>query len=235
MTYGHFDSVTVSLLETVLHPTKILFFVPPIRYVSVVSCNRRVDIYASATESQLIGRLFPGETGFFQLPYPTQNLYLKWGAITGDELGEDIPALDLWASWEPITRLVTHAEPLRLGDRPTLTFSHANPAANAGATITLGNPGADTFHYITQIDIGRVGVATLAGAGQLTITTTNLGGLEFETGDAILIGERKQDVLVDFGGHPLRSTAAATASTVVLPAPGAGVRWSASIYSFTAQ
>jgi len=100
-------------------------------------------------------------------------------------------------------------------------------APNAIATATLlGFAGVQ--HYITHLSIKRVATAALAGGAILTVTTTNLGGRAWRTGNqaSITVGTFDPAVLIDADfSHPIRSTASGVNTTIVCPAPGAGVSW----------
>ncbi len=106
----------------------------------------------------------------------------------------------------------------------------ASPAANTGATLTIPAAGAGLFHYITHIFIRRHATALLAGGATLAVTTTNLNGLTWRTGNQASITVDTADGMVladeDYG-VPIRSAVANTATTIVLPAPGAAVLWTA--------
>lgn len=110
--------------------------------------------------------------------------------------------------------------PLRASD----TVAILQPAANTGGTLTLPAGGAGNFHYIVSIQIRRHATAALAGTATLSITTTNLGGLAWRVGNLMSAGGTQRDVEMDIH-NPLRSAAANTASTIVVPAPGAAVLW----------
>lgn len=98
-------------------------------------------------------------------------------------------------------------------------------AANTGVTLTLPAAGAGLFHYITQINITRNATAALAGTATLVITTTNLPGtLAWSVGNAMAAGGTQIDVNQTFAS-PLKSSVANTATTIVMPAPGAAVLW----------
>lgn len=95
-------------------------------------------------------------------------------------------------------------------------------AVNTGFTVTLPSV-ASQFHYITSIQIVRATNATATAAGAaLTITTTNLPGNPVWTfGNASTAGGTT--VLVDFSPTtPLKSSAAGTNTTIVVPGAGAG-------------
>lgn len=107
---------------------------------------------------------------------------------------------------------------------PVLSIS-ATGAAAAAVTLTIPAPAAGLFNYITSIDITRNATAALAGTATLVVTTTNLpGSLAWSVGNAMLAGGTQIDVNKDFT-QPLKATTAATAVTIVAPAPGAAVLW----------
>jgi hypothetical protein len=110
------------------------------------------------------------------------------------------------------------------------------PAANTGGTMTLAAAGAGLFHYITHLSIRRAATALLAGGALLAVTTTNLGGRTWRTGNQASITVDTADgmLLVDADfASPIRSDVANTASTIVLPAPGAAVSWTAIVDYYT--
>lgn len=101
----------------------------------------------------------------------------------------------------------------------------ATGAAAAAVTLTIPAPAAGLFNYITSIDITRNATAALAGTATIVITTTNLpGSLAWSVGNAMNAGGTQIDVNKDFT-QPLKSTAAATATTIVAPTAGAAVLW----------
>lgn len=106
-------------------------------------------------------------------------------------------------------------------------------APNTAATLTLPAPGAGLFHYITYLRISRVATAALAGANILAVTTTNLGGIQYRTGDAMAAGGTVDLINMDFS-HSMKSAAANVASTFVGPAPGLAVSWDMEAHYFTA-
>lgn len=132
------------------------------------------------------------------------------------------------AGWDRVRGDTTAGERVSLG-RATL-IQAASPAANAGATLTLTAAGSGLFHFITHIFIARHATAALAGGGTLTITTTNLNGVTWRVGNqaSITVAIMQPGVLIDSEYvHPLRSAVANTNTTIVLPAPGAAVLWTA--------
>ena len=107
-------------------------------------------------------------------------------------------------------------------------------AANTAATLTIASPGTGLRNYITGIEITRNATAALAGTATLVITTTNLpGSLAWSVGNAMLAGGTQIDVSRDFT-QPVQSLAQATATTIVMPAPGAAVLWRCNAYYYVA-
>lgn len=109
--------------------------------------------------------------------------------------------------------------------------------ANAIATATLPAAGAGLFHYITGLSIRRVATAALAGGAILTVTTTNLGGRAWRTGNqaSITVATFDGGVLLErVFANPLKSAVANTPTTIVCPAAGAAVSWHVVVDYFTA-
>jgi len=107
---------------------------------------------------------------------------------------------------------------------------------NAIATATLPAV-AGQFHYITHINIRRVATAALAGGAILAVTTTNLGGRSWRTGNVASITADTMDaaLLIDADfASPLKSAVANTATTIVCPAAGAAVSWQIVVDYYTA-
>lgn len=99
-------------------------------------------------------------------------------------------------------------------------------AANTAATITLPAAGAGLFHYIKTLRCDRNATAVLAGTATLLITTTNLPGSPvWSVGNAMVAGGTQKDVEHNFDGRGLKSLSANTATTIIMPAPGAAVLW----------
>lgn len=108
---------------------------------------------------------------------------------------------------------------------PTTLHVTVTAAAAAGATITLPSAGAGLFHYITNIHLTRNATAALAGTATLVITSTNLpGSPAWSVGNAMIAGGSQLDLNYT-PETPLKSLLAATATTIVMPAPGAAVLW----------
>lgn len=117
--------------------------------------------------------------------------------------------------------------------QPSTLAVTVTAAANTAATATLAAV-AGQFHYITGIEIMRTATAALAGTATLVVTTTNLpGGLAWSFGNAMAAGGTQCDLRVTFE-NPLKSSVVNTATTIVMPAPGAAVLWRANVYYFTA-
>ncbi len=107
------------------------------------------------------------------------------------------------------------------------TAATITAAANTAATLTLTAGGAGLYHYITSLHISRNATAALAGTATLVITTTNLpGSLAWSVGNAMAAGGTQVDIQMSFP-NPLKSSAANTNTTIVMPAPGAAVLWRA--------
>jgi hypothetical protein len=107
-------------------------------------------------------------------------------------------------------------------------------AANAAVTLTIPAPPAGQFIYVTRILIARVATAALAGSAVIVVTTTNLpGALAFSMGNAMTAGgtDKAVDETYDM---PIKASAAATAVTIVAPAPGAAVLWRITAYYYYA-
>ena len=106
------------------------------------------------------------------------------------------------------------------------------PAANTGGTVTLPAL-AGLFHYLTGLHVQRNATAALAGTATLAITTTNLPAtLVFNVGNAMLAGGTQTDLDLVWV-NPLKSLVIGTATTIVFPAPGAAVLWTATAYFYT--
>lgn len=106
---------------------------------------------------------------------------------------------------------------------PSTLHVTATAAANTQVTASLPAAGAGLYHYITNINLMRNATAALVGTATLIHTTTNLpGSPAWSVGNAMAIGGTQLDL--DYTPTtPLKSLAANTASTVVMPAAGAAV------------
>lgn len=98
-------------------------------------------------------------------------------------------------------------------------------AANATVTLTIAAAGAGLFHYITSIEIINLNptvTAIAAAATNLAYTTTNIPGAPiWNCGTLLAAGAEKVVTRVTYPGG-IKTTAAATATTFVAPAIGAG-------------
>jgi hypothetical protein len=104
-------------------------------------------------------------------------------------------------------------------------------AANGGGTVTLPSV-AGQVHNITSIQITRIATAALAGTAVLSITTTNLAGLTWDVGNAMIAGGTQNDVVL-VPVFPIQSDAPGTNTTIVLPAAGAAVQWRVNVTYYT--
>ncbi len=117
-------------------------------------------------------------------------------------------------------------------EMPSTLVVTTTAAANAIATLTIPAGGAGLFHYITYLEITRTATAALAGTATLVITTTNLpGALSFSVGNAMNAGGTQKDFDLALAS-PLKSSVANTATTIVMPAPGAAVLWRANVFYY---
>ncbi len=106
-------------------------------------------------------------------------------------------------------------------------------ATGVAATLTLPAPAAGLFHYISLIEIELYATAArTGGATPVLVTTTNLPGSpvwDFDTGQAI--GTTIRKTLEP--STPIKSSVAATATTIVAPIATTGI-WRINAYYFTA-
>ena len=116
---------------------------------------------------------------------------------------------------------------------PTTTTATATGTSGAAVTLTIASGGIGLFHYINRLVIERHTSALLTAAATPTIvTTTNLSGsLAFSIpADAAPQGQIYREV-IEMGGNPLKSTTAATATTIVCPVT-TGVIWRVTAYYY---
>lgn len=110
----------------------------------------------------------------------------------------------------------------------------ATGTAAAAVTLTIPSGGAGTFHYITRVLIQRFATVLLtAAATPVLVTTTNLPGTRVFSipADAAALGSVA--TIVVEAAAPMRSSAAATATTIVAPATAATI-WRITADYFTA-
>ena len=105
----------------------------------------------------------------------------------------------------------------------------ASPTAGNAGTVTLpAVPGK--YHYISAIHVQRSATAALAGTATLAITTTNIATApQWQVGNAMAAGGTQLDIQAAFN-PPLKSAVAGTATTLVMPAPGAAVLWNGTVF-----
>ena len=123
-----------------------------------------------------------------------------------------------------------------MSDRGTTAVSSGLGTAAAAVTLTLPAV-VGMRHYITRIEIWRVNgtAAAVAGSAILAITNTNLPanyGWNVANGIAAWAHEKLVDISFD---APLVSTTAGWATTIVMPAGGAGVQWRAQAHYFLGE
>jgi hypothetical protein len=112
----------------------------------------------------------------------------------------------------------------------------AESAANQPLVVTLPSLGTAQRHMITVLQVSRSSAAAVAGNATLAITTTNLPGLpKWRVGNAMAAGGTSLDVNLQLGKAPLRAIAVGTATTISLPAAGAGVIWTVTACGFGAN
>jgi len=136
----------------------------------------------------------------------------------------------------PLTDAQLRALAVLTDPRPATNTIVVTGGANAIATATLPAV-AGQFHYITHIFIKRVATAALAGGALLTVTSTNLGGRAWRTGNqaSITVATQEGAVLINEEFiHPIKSAVVNTNTTIVGPAAGAAVSWHMVIDYFTA-
>lgn len=127
--------------------------------------------------------------------------------------------------------LVVQQAPMR-GDASNLCVT-TTAATGVAATLTLPAAAAGLFHYITLIEIQLYATAArTGGATPVLVTTTNLPGSpawDFDTAQAIgnTIRQTTQPTT------PIKSSVAATATTIVAPIAVTGI-WRITAYYYTA-
>lgn len=113
-----------------------------------------------------------------------------------------------------------------LGENPILELPYpttlavtGTAAVNTGVTVTLTSGGAGLFHYITGIEIIKFySVLGVAAAAPVVVTTTNLpGSLAFTTDQSAATQGTQTRLWYDFAANPLKSSVAATNTTIVAP------------------
>jgi hypothetical protein len=116
---------------------------------------------------------------------------------------------------------------------PTTTVATATGTTGTSVTLTINSGGTGLFHYINRLVIERHTSALLtAGSTPTIVTTTNLpGSLAFSIpADAAPQGQVYREV-IEMGEHSLKSSAAATNTTIVCPTT-TGVIWRVTAYYY---
>jgi len=92
-------------------------------------------------------------------------------------------------------------------------------SATSSATLTI-TPPAGQYIYLTALDVANcAGAAAVTGAAPTSITTTNFGGAAWLIGSgSSAAGQCLGSPAAGELGSPLKSAAAGTAATIVLPA-----------------
>ena len=158
---------------------------------------------------------------------------LNGAAITIGPTTPKVPRSKQTFGDDGTSRDVSAAFPLPVEIRPALLAVTITAAAGAAATLTLPAPAAGLFHYITHLELELYSTAARTGvAAPIVVTTTNLPGAlayTFETAGAIgTIVAKRPDMTA-----PLKSSAAATASTFAAPAVVGGL-WRLTAHYYTA-
>jgi hypothetical protein len=102
--------------------------------------------------------------------------------------------------------------------------------SNASLTVTLPAV-AGQFHYLTNVELTHSCTTSVAGSALLTITTTNLGGLQWINGNLCNAGQ--EHIQLYTFQPPYKSAVAGTASTIVFPALGTAAQSAINVYYFT--
>lgn len=119
------------------------------------------------------------------------------------------------------------------GNLPSTTVITATAAISNGITLTLAAPPALLFHYISGIDISCfAGAALTPAATSVLVTSTNLNGnptFDFQNAGAQGTINRVQV----YPAVPIKSSVAATATTIVAPVL-TGCVWRLTAYYYIA-
>ena len=106
-------------------------------------------------------------------------------------------------------------------------------AAGQALTVNLPVIRPGLRHMITVLEVSRASASTVAGNATLAITTSNLpGDPRWRVGNGIAAGGRALDVSWQLT-YPLRAEESA-ATTITLPAAGAGGIWTVNVCGFGA-
>lgn len=155
----------------------------------------------------------------------------KVGNITGDSNAFNYNYNPVDGTWDRVRG--DRFKGLDVNPHPAIFEFNTAGGANAAATLTIPAAGAGVHIYITFLRITRIATAALAGGAILTVTTTNLNGVQYRCGNNMIAGGTDDLIKQDFG-HALRSQVSNTAITFVAPAAGAAVSWDMQAHAFTA-
>ena len=152
-------------------------------------------------------------------------------ALSGSMTGVQINGIG--AGVELPARLAAGATYYVISKPADSVTSMNSSAAGVGFTVTLTAGAAGLFHYIAYVEVVKyVATAIVASATPLSLATTNWRG-----NNPILMRNvgavADAEVILYQPPAPLRATAAATATTINLPAT-TGVIWSVTVYYYTA-
>lgn len=90
-------------------------------------------------------------------------------------------------------------------------------SATSAATVTITVPQGQ-FFYLTGVDIVNcAGASAVTAAAVTSITTTNMGGVAWTIGSGVTAGLCQPAPVTTFGPAGLKSAAAGTNATFVLP------------------
>jgi hypothetical protein len=109
--------------------------------------------------------------------------------------------------------------------KPALAAQH-DPAANTAAVVTIAAPGAQQCIYITGVVFSASAAPTAAVAATIVGTGTTL--------TKRIAAAAFAPIALFFGTHPIRC-APGTQAVVTLPALGAGVLGSVTVYYYIGE
>jgi hypothetical protein len=148
----------------------------------------------------------------------------------GTNVGAVKAASVLAAATDPAQ--VVQQSPMR-SDASTLAVT-ATGLTGAAVTLTLPAPAAGLFHYVTSIEITKFASALLvAGATPVLVTTTNLPGSPVYSFSAAASAAGTIDRYQVTPTTPLKSSVAATATTIVCPVATTTI-WRVNVTYYTA-
>lgn len=194
------------------------------------------------TDVQLRATAVPVSGTFWQVTQPVS------GTVTANQ-GTANTAANAWftkitdgtstAAVKAASTIVAVADPAQVttqhpsrGDAANLCVTNT-AATGVACTLTIPSAGAGLFHYISLIEIQLYATAArTGGAAPVLVTTTNLPGSpvwDFDTAQAIgnTIRQNTQPAT------PIKSSAAATATTIVAPIATTGI-WRITAYYYAA-